>query len=350
MYCQVVLWNGWHPVCNVRPDDLATELETYAKQTSSCCQEWQMLHSHPAILFPNLACYTGRSGTRTNRSTCARIYRKLLALDAPLVCSHSKSITPFATPLGRVSSNDSSYLAKLCPFSGLWQSDVLGWAWNGLKKKDDCGLLFCHFSTFKRKFSWSSLESSKVLLALPAWFLMSSLVGWNALLFSFAQEVVNRERNYASSNHFCIFCATKGWSSYLVRVLTGWPLAISVLRLVICSSCRHCSLHIMWRLIWDTLLLILAHSKVRVESEQLHFHMGLTLYPPGALEPETFTLKWPLFEVLGPKLAVENLRICHREWCLSKIYVFSTRHFMPVDPGHLNNRSGIHIVTCLTVL
>jgi len=147
-----------------------------------------------------------------------------------------------------------------------------------------------------------------------------------------------------------IFCATKGWSfcpytavcpvgcpewassdgreiKYFVRVLTGWPLASSVLRLVICSSCRHCSPpH------WETLLLILACSKVRVESERLHFHMGLTLYLPGALEPETFTLKWPLFEVLG----------------LSKTYIFSTLRFMPAESGHLNNRSGIHIDICLT--
>ena len=57
-----------------------------------------------------------------------------------------------------------------------------------------------------------------------------------------------------------------------------------------------------------------------------------TFYLVGALEPETFTLKWPLFEVLG----------------LSKMYIFSTLCFMPVEPGHLNNRSGIHIDTCLT--
>ena len=46
---------------------------------------------------------------------------------------------------------------------------------------------------------------------------------------------------------------------------------------------------------------------------------GLEIYIPGTLEP--FTLKWPLFEVLGPKLAVENLSICHREGCLSKALI-----------------------------
>ena len=42
-------------------------------QTSSCCREWQTLHLHPAILSPNLACYTGRSCTTTSRSTCAKL-------------------------------------------------------------------------------------------------------------------------------------------------------------------------------------------------------------------------------------------------------------------------------------
>ena len=71
----------------------------------------------------------------------------------------------------RVSSNDSSSSAKLCHSSSQsWQSDVLGWVWNGLKTKDDCGLLFCHFSIF--------LESSKVLFALPSWFLM-----WDEMLY-----------------------------------------------------------------------------------------------------------------------------------------------------------------------
>ena len=50
-------------------DNLATKLTQ--KQTSNCCREWWMLHLHPAILSLNLACYTGRSGTQTSRSTCA---------------------------------------------------------------------------------------------------------------------------------------------------------------------------------------------------------------------------------------------------------------------------------------
>ena len=74
-------------------DAIIPSLQLTQQQTSSCCRERRMLGLHSAILSPNLACYTGRRGTRTRRSTWARdchlyvCYRKLHALSphAPLV-------------------------------------------------------------------------------------------------------------------------------------------------------------------------------------------------------------------------------------------------------------------------
>jgi len=49
--------------------DLATALETYAKANVELLS--RMANIALVILSPNLACYTGRSGTQTSRSTCA---------------------------------------------------------------------------------------------------------------------------------------------------------------------------------------------------------------------------------------------------------------------------------------
>jgi len=48
---------------------LATELESYAKANVELLS--RVANIALAILSPNLACNTGRSGTRTSRSTCA---------------------------------------------------------------------------------------------------------------------------------------------------------------------------------------------------------------------------------------------------------------------------------------
>ena len=53
-------------------DDLATELETYAKANVELLSKVVNVALASGDTFPNLACYTGRSGTRTSRSTVLR--------------------------------------------------------------------------------------------------------------------------------------------------------------------------------------------------------------------------------------------------------------------------------------
>ena len=78
--------------------------------------------------------------------------------------------------------------------------------------------------------------------------------------------------------------------------------------------------------------------------------MSTTSWAKSTLESETFILKWLLFEVLGPKLVVENLSICHRG-CLSRAYVFSTLHFfLPQESPHEKQLYFSHFsVICASV-
>ena len=143
------------------------------------------------------------------------------------------------------------------------------------------------------KFSWSSLESSKVLLALPAWFLMSSLVGCNALSCSrgvFPISLLKKLLTWYLRERFtsavstmpaatisAIFCTTKGWSfcpytaGCLLDALNGLLLmgdkisCEGAYRLAFSQLCLKA-----WDLFllqapqpphWETLLLILATAK-----------------------------------------------------------------------------------------
>jgi len=133
--------------------------------------------------------------------------------------------------------------------------------------------------------------------------------------------------NYASGNHFC---------NFFVQLMDGAFAHILLDAKISCEGAYRLTFSQLCLKAWDfvppagttasTLRDPPSHPCSKesqgIESERLHFHMGLTLYLLGALEPETLPLSGRCLKYLAPNWQSRTLvRICHREGRLSKTFL-----------------------------